>query len=529
VASDFLPLLGEQPLAALLSAALPAWLLRFAPVLVSVAATYLLHSTLLLGSAWLCVRGGRLRSEALKERLWKLAAVLPLCTAPLQLVLDVSPPTFELARGRAAIVRETAPLDPPGTTQSESVDASGPSEPTHAESMSGNVSPPIAAELREMPTADPNDVPPTAIAADGPPIVLSDGVDAVPATAAADPLFVWIGCGLVGLVGFGIARLVVQSLLFARCLRGCTEVRDPSVRRMLDEIARLARVRRRFRLLVSPMFRQPAAFGLLRWTIIVPEEVLRTFEPAELRGLLAHEAAHLVRGDAAWLWVGRILCACFAIQPLNFVARRAWRCSAEILCDEWAVSHSANGLALARCLTHIAALNSPTAPRLQALWALGAVSRLGERVERLLNGTPVRDAWNTHGRARLVTLAAAAIASLFVCAAPRTTVLAGAGGAVADGNGERVAFASLSASERATATALGQELRQLHGEIEAVIDLAETRRPGDARVVELARRIAGRATQLHDRYQRLTLTSVTPADHSSAGRDRADLSKGAEP
>lgn len=262
---------------------------------------------------------------------------------------------------------------------------------------------------------------------------------------------------------------------------------------------------------------------------MLPEEVLRTFDASEVYALLAHEAAHLVRGDAIWLWWGRILCSCFAFQPLNLLARREWRRSAEILCDEWAVTRAANGLALARCLTQIAALNSPTAPRLQALWALGSVSHLGERVERLLNGTPARDAWNTRGRARLVTLAAAGIATLFVCAAPRTTVLASASEGPAVGRDEPDAFASLSPSERIAATALGRELAQLHSEIDASMELAESRRPDDVRVIELARRIAARATHLHDRYQRLTLTTVTSADRSVVGPHRATDSQGAEP
>jgi hypothetical protein len=288
-------------------------------------------------------------------------------------------------------------------------------------------------------------------------------------------------------------------------------------------------VRRKFRLLVSPTFRQPAAFGVWRWTIVLPEEVLRGFDSSELYALLAHEAAHLVRGDAIWLWWGRILCSCFAFQPLNFLARREWRRSAEILCDEWAVIHSANGLALARCLTQIAALNSPIAPRVQALWALGTVSHLGERVERLLNSTPVRDAWNTRTRGRLVTLAAAGIAGLFVCAAPRTTVLAGASEASADGRGELVTVSSLSPGERAAATALGGELEHLESEIAKVTNLAQSIRAGDRRVVELTRRIATRATQLHGRYQRLALTTISSIDGFAGISDRNDPSKGAEP
>ncbi len=508
----------------------------FAPATLTLATTYLLHSTLLLGGTWLAIRTGRIRSERLKERLWKLSAVLALVTAPLELELGFSPPTLDLAFGGTSI-REKL-----GEPVAEL--AASPDERVPTVSLLSEEAPRADAGAPLVDGAAEPDRTLAAIefVADRPPGGREPALTAPVSSATSDnvaPLaperpraslaLTWLAGLLIALCCAGIVRLAWQTILLSLRLRDCRVIGEPSVCRQLERIARHGGVRRKFRLLASPTFRQPAAFGVFRWTIVLPEEVLRTFDSSEVYALLAHEAAHLVRGDAIWLWWGRILCSCFAFQPLNFLARREWRRSAEILCDEWAVTRAANGLALARCLTQIAALNSPTAPRLQALWALGAVSHLGERVERLLNGTPVRDAWNTRARGRLVTLAAVGIASLFVCAAPRTTVLASAAVALADGRGERAAFASLSPSERAAATALGRELDQLHGEIDAVIDLAETRRPDDVRVVELARRIAARATQLDDRYQRLTLTTITPADRSSAGPDRADLSKGAEP
>jgi beta-lactamase regulating signal transducer with metallopeptidase domain len=503
----------------------------FAPATLTLATTYLLHSTLLLGGTWLAIRTGRIRSERLKERLWKLSAVLALVTAPLELELGFSPPTLDLAFGGTSIREKlgepvaavtASPKEPVPTAPNLSQETSpadvgvplvdGAAEPDRTLAEIEFVGDRLPGGGEPVLTATPDFVAPLA-----------------PERPRAPLALTWLAGLLIGLCCAGIVRLAWQTILLSLQLRDCRVIREPSVCRQLERIARRGGVRRKFRLLVSPTFRQPSAFGVFRWTIVLPEEVLRTFDASEVYALLAHEAAHLVRGDAIWLWWGRVLCSCFAFQPLNFLARREWRRSAEILCDEWAVTRAANGLALARCLTQIAALNSPTAPRLQALWALGAVSHLGERVERLLNGTPVRDAWNTRARGRLVTLAAVGIASLFVCAAPRTTVLASASDAPAEGRGKSVAFATFSPRERAAVTALGQELSQLHSELDASIALAELRRPDDVRVVELARRIAARATQLDDRYQRLTFTTITPAERFSAGPDRANVSQGAEP
>ena len=49
------------------------------------ALAYLLHSTVLLGGTWLVLRAARVRSWALRERIWKLAVILPLITAAIPL------------------------------------------------------------------------------------------------------------------------------------------------------------------------------------------------------------------------------------------------------------------------------------------------------------------------------------------------------------------------------------------------------------------------------------------------------------
>ena len=61
-------------------------------LVVSLAAAYLVHSTILLTAAWAATKALRIRSHALLELIWKAAAVLGLVTAPLQLMLGVSEP-----------------------------------------------------------------------------------------------------------------------------------------------------------------------------------------------------------------------------------------------------------------------------------------------------------------------------------------------------------------------------------------------------------------------------------------------------
>src|SRR5688572_19968340 len=69
----------------------------FSHVVFSFAATYWLHSTVLLATCWIVTTGLRVKSHFLVERLWKLAAVLGLLTAVLQISTGVSP-VIELAQ-----------------------------------------------------------------------------------------------------------------------------------------------------------------------------------------------------------------------------------------------------------------------------------------------------------------------------------------------------------------------------------------------------------------------------------------------
>ncbi len=470
----------------------------FAPAALTLAFTYLMHSTLLLGGVWLAVRSGRIRSETLKERLWKLAAVLALVTAPLQLTLGVSSSTLELAFGGTRTLERSD--DAVTTSVASAVDRSLFAPRLLHQRSSEKVETRLDEIASKRDAASvANEFVADRLTSKRLPIVseMSDNASVVSTVRERAPALAWMAGVLIVFFCVGILRVLGQTILFSLHLRDCEVVHEPTVCRMVEQIAKRGGVRRRIRLLVSPTFRQPAAFGAFRWTIVLPEEVLRTFESTELFALLAHEAAHLVRGDAVWLWWGRILCSCFAFQPLNFLARRGWRRSAEILCDEWAVTHSANRLALARCLTRVGEASLP-APRVQALWALGSPSHLSERVERLVNGGCGNDAWTTRASRRLITLAGVGLATVFVCAAPRTIILANPTKPLPVARSER-----LDPATRMDIDLLGAELRELTVEIDEVSDLVKARLPANHRTTELATRISARTSVLRTRYEKL--------------------------
>ncbi|WP_309896286.1 M56 family metallopeptidase [Archangium sp.] len=86
-------------------------------------------------------------------------------------------------------------------------------------------------------------------------------------------------------------------------------------------------------LLVSENAVSPLALGLLRPEVILPRRALETLSPQEQRMALAHELAHVRRGDL-WLgWVPTLAQAVFFFHPLVRRACREYALAREEACD----------------------------------------------------------------------------------------------------------------------------------------------------------------------------------------------------
>ena len=155
---------------------------------------------------------------------------------------------------------------------------------------------------------------------------------------------------------------------------------------MLEELRRAAGVVEPVRLTASPSLPSPVALGGNE--IALPEAALTELEPGQQRSMLAHELAHLQRGDPGWLTAACVAECIGFFQPLNRLARRRIQESAEYLCDEWAVRNTGSGVLLAKCLAKVAEWLE-TAPRSVPVAGMAEDrSHLVARVSRLLEGGP---------------------------------------------------------------------------------------------------------------------------------------------
>jgi len=448
---------------------MPSNSLDFAQSVLVVAGTYLLHSTMLLAAVWLVLKLGRVRSHALAERLWKMAAILGLVTAPVQLALGWSSPVFDVTLGPnedmpyAAGDKANSSTDgPPVVAPPEgtgSVDQQAPNAASFALKIIDSIEPTVGLdgdgdEYRGSVRQDtysgnahlPDEKPDylfaassdmakgelghvlqceerrregksdaeTPVASDRSSFAVSPPIAARLGSAGAMLTAAFIICGAF--------MLLVQTSIFHRRCRGSRELGDGPARRILDRLLQKNSVRRQVRLLSSDAFGEPVAFGLARWTIVLPSGIEQRLANDELKALLAHELAHLVRGDVHWLWMGRVLCSCLTFQPLNFIARRRWQYEAEFLCDDWAVGRGVSPISLARCLTRIAEWRLTEREYTAGLAAVGSKARIVLRVERLVSATGPADVWTRPFRRILLRLAVIVTVACFVCIAPRVVL-----------------------------------------------------------------------------------------------------------
>jgi beta-lactamase regulating signal transducer with metallopeptidase domain len=224
----------------------------------------------------------------------------------------------------------------------------------------------------------------------------------------------WVALVWCAASGLTAVRLIGGWLRLRRVTGRRRILARGPLRRELDAILSSAGVTRRVTLSCSRGLVVPRAIGARE--ICVPIRALRELTPAEQRALLAHETAHLLRRDGAWLFAAAVVQTVAWWQPLTRLAVARLRQSMELCCDDWAAARLPDRMALAECLVKVGewGVAVPSGLPLAAFTSHG--STLRERVERLVND-------DSSGRCASRTPWLAAVPLLVVFAfAPRVTL-----------------------------------------------------------------------------------------------------------
>jgi beta-lactamase regulating signal transducer with metallopeptidase domain len=407
--------------------------------------TYALHSTLLLGIAWLVSRRMAGRSPLAEEAVWRAAMVGALMTASLQVAGGWEPlgGSWQLDPEEAAVVSTPswehveATLAAPAPRDRQPVEAA-----------------PIAAAPAPAPWVSPVGIP-------------------------AAVLGLWLGGVL--LVGLACARGYV---LLHRRLRHRPEVIGGTLFEMLRRLSGEAGLAQEVHLGCSSRVPVPVALGGRRPEICVPPRALAALTAEQQEGMLAHELAHLVRRDPFWLAFTNLLTALFFFQPLQWVARRRLREISETLCDAWAVERTGRPLSLAQCLAEVAGWSfQPLGALPVAASMADRPSHLSRRIRRLLEGSSpegaARRRWLALAMGALVLVVA--IAAPGVSAAVRTAQEAPGIEEPAEADEDYDVDSGLSEAEEAELEALGEEIEsavepaldELDDELDALEELGD--------------------------------------------------------
>lgn len=328
--------------------------------------TYLIHSTILILAVWLLCRGikpiAAKISPSAENLGWKLALVGAFVTATVQIAIGVRPAlgALEFESGPKVVERETiervhvvAPRSPVMIDESEAM-------------MLGAGPMPLASIGPFAPSSEPV-------------VEQSEPAPLWPKLL----LLAWaIGAALAGY------RLIACAWTLRRRLKDRGPVLEDPVLESFLTLCRDAGINRKIVLTQSSRIASPIA--LWRREIVVPERAIAELSPVAMRSVLAHELAHLERRDPYWLALAAVIEALCFFQPLNRLARRGMQESAELLCDDWAIARTGDGVVFAKSLAEVASWEHANRSSLLLAGMISGERPLVNRVRRALDGDPNR-------------------------------------------------------------------------------------------------------------------------------------------
>jgi beta-lactamase regulating signal transducer with metallopeptidase domain/Tol biopolymer transport system component len=157
------------------------------------------------------------------------------------------------------------------------------------------------------------------------------------------PWGVTLACVWLAGVVFLLARIIVIPLRLNAQLARHETPTAPGVFEILEDSKRLSGVNQVLPIVQSRAVASPALLGFIRPWLLLPDGLVETFTPQELRLVFLHELAHLKRRDIAVNWLATLLQILHWPNPLVWLAFARMRADRELACDELALSFACAG------------------------------------------------------------------------------------------------------------------------------------------------------------------------------------------
>jgi|GEM_PF-2832073 len=194
------------------------------------------------------------------------------------------------------------------------------------------------------------------------PIMVASTVQtgAVPTPAALPDLEVFASLFLMAAVGMSLLRLVSLAVRVGRLTRLLRHAApaDADLTRLVEAIGERLDIQPP-RTVVSATVSEALLSGLGRPCLILPQ----TTDEVASEAVIAHELAHLKRGDHRTLWLEEALVVLLAINPLVPVLRARRDAAREEACDALALAAAEPAVRRAYAQTLIEALRTRAGPR----------------------------------------------------------------------------------------------------------------------------------------------------------------------
>ena len=198
----------------------------------------------------------------------------------------------------------------------------------------------------------------------------------------------------------------VTALLVASTIPGWRRARSwrsrgrPVTDLAIERAARAVGLRRTPEVLAVPGLPSPLVTGLNAPCVLIPDETLERLTPDELEMTLAHEMAHIARGDLWWGLVPALARRIFFFHPAAWLAEREYAIAREAACDEAVLRPGTDAFAYGQLLLRFAT-RAPVSSTLP-MSPHGMLRRRLEMIESVVRRVPI-------GRAGWALVAVAAL------------------------------------------------------------------------------------------------------------------------
>lgn len=285
----------------------------------------------------------------------------------------------------------------------------------------------------------------------------------------------------------GVARFASAQARTRRLVDDARPLRDPRARHLLRRAAQEAGLVATPRLLESDQVASPAAWGVLRPTVLLPVGFADRIDDAALGWTLHHEIAHLKRRDVLTAAIVRLLRSALWLHPLAWWLERAGAELRECACDEVALATLPElpRRRAAEALLDVIEAARVAGPRRLALESLHSnKNRLEKRLMRLIDTKRA-----THLRmSPAAALALAMTAGLGFASTQLTTREPGPGGPLVPPSELRrtefVAEEPSPASEERELEAAGTEIVEVEPEVELTASEPELQDATEEELIE---------------------------------------------